>query len=595
MRLGENPIIYLSRKMWHNSQNKKRVALYFAMSWLSNLVNLCTPLIFALLLNELQINGVTDKNFYYLLFLSFLFVARCLATWAFHGPSRMLENDNAFTARARYKTSFLGGVLVLPLEWHNEHHSGDTNDKLEKGSAGLFGFAESAFRVVGIINSMIVSFIILLFFDVDGGLITLMMILITISIIVKFDTRLTPLYQTLNGKENKIAEKILDVITNINTVVILRIKKVLLKSMSEKIIEPRDLFWKTNRLEETKWFLVSLCTNIMIFSVIGYHLYKVYFGLPLVLGTFFALYGYTNSVADNFFDFAGFYGDLLKNKARLLNAEELASEFKPVKNGANGNEKYNWQELQIKSLNFSYHGEKEEADLHLDDVSFGIKRGDKIALIGATGSGKTTLLKVIRELYQPQTAKVCLDSKELPEGFGSISSQIALIPQDPEIFAATILENITAGVEYDMKTVRKYTDMARFTKVALRLPRKFDSLITERGVNLSGGEKQRLALARGLLASEDKSIVLLDEPTSSVDVSTELAIYQNIFQAFPDKAVISSLHKLHLLPMFDRIYLFENGRIIAGGTFEELLQNSDEFQDMWNKYRSATEEPQNPA
>ena len=103
---------------------------------------------------------------------------------------------------------------------------------------------------------------------------------------------------------------------------------------------------------------------------------------------------------------------------------------------------------------------------------------------------------------------------------------------------------------------------------------------------MSGGEKQRLALARGLLASHDKAIVLLDEPTSSVDVITEEKIFRNIFNAFVGKAIVCSLHSLHLLPLFDKIYFFENGKIIARGKFNELLEYSEEFQKIWENFVS---------
>lgn len=562
------------------------------MSWISHLVHLCIPLIFVFLINELQQNGVTEQNLHYLLFLSFLFIWRCVVGWGLHGPSRMLENDNAFINRAKYKINFLGGILSMPIWWHSEHHSGDINDKLEKGANGLFAFTENTFRVVMIINSMIVSFVVLLFFNTLAGLVAFSMMILTISIIIKFDKNLAQQYRVLNRFENKIAEKILDVITNVNTVVILRIENLLLRSVSEKIIEPRSFFWENNKLNEIKWFLVSLCVNVMLFLVLASYLYQVYWGLPLALGTFFALYGYIGKVADSFFELAGFYGDLLKYKARVLNAEELASEFEHKKSKDNGNNKHKWKEIKVKSLNFSYHAE-DGADLHLEDVSFSAKRNEKIALVGATGSGKTTLLKIIRELYQPQRVMLYLDEKELKEGFSEISSQIALIPQDPEIFAMSILENITLGVEeYKIKTVRKYTDITCFSNVVENLPKKWNSMINEKGVNLSGGEKQRLALSRGLLfACEDKlepkSIVLLDEPTNSIDVSTELTIHKNIFRALSNKTIISSVHRLHLLPMFDKIYLFENGKVIASGTFGELLQNSREFSEIWSKYNTA--------
>ena len=129
--------------------------------------------------------------------------------------------------------------------------------------------------------------------------------------------------------------------------------------------------------------------------------------------------------------------------------------------------------------------------------------------------------------------------------------------------------------------------MARFTDVAERLPKKLDSFIFEKGVNLSGGEKQRLALARGLMACVDKAIVLLDEPTSSVDTKNELEIYHNIFREFKEKTILASVHRLHLLSLFDTIYYFKGGKIIASGTLDELLATSAEFQDLWEKYHVA--------
>jgi len=125
--------------------------------------------------------------------------------------------------------------------------------------------------------------------------------------------------------------------------------------------------------------------------------------------------------------------------------------------------------------------------------------------------------------------------------------------------------------------------MARFTQVVERLPHKFESNIVEKGVNLSGGEKQRLALSRGLLAAADKPILLLDEPTSSVDPKNELDIYKNIFTIFKKKTILSSVHRLHLLPQFDKIYYFKKGKIVARGSFAQLLKNK-EFSTIWKKY-----------
>jgi ATP-binding cassette subfamily B protein len=183
--------------------------------------------------------------------------------------------------------------------------------------------------------------------------------------------------------------------------------------------------------------------------------------------------------------------------------------------------------------------------------------------------------------------KLLVDGSLISQGFEGISRAIALVPQNPEIFSTTILENVTLGAEYDPTFVERFIAMACFTEVLKDLPHGLDSSIKEKGVNLSGGQQQRLALARGLLACHDKDIVLLDEPTSSLDTANEMRIYQNIFREFNDKTVISSIHRLHLLPLFHRICFMSDGEIVASGNLNELLTNCSEFQGLWQQYHEA--------
>ena len=134
--------------------------------------------------------------------------------------------------------------------------------------------------------------------------------------------------------------------------------------------------------------------------------------------------------------------------------------------------------------------------------------------------------------------------------------------------------------------------MARFSDVLLHLPNGLQTDIQEKGVNLSGGQKQRLALARGVLAARSSDIVLLDEPTSSVDPKTEFEIYHQLLAEFADKAVVSTLHRLHLLPLFDYVYVMRNGHIIDEGTFVYLRQHSLIFQAMWQHQQTHLPDPE---
>ena len=132
--------------------------------------------------------------------------------------------------------------------------------------------------------------------------------------------------------------------------------------------------------------------------------------------------------------------------------------------------------------------------------------------------------------------------------------------------------------------------MARFTSVIDTLPKGLQSSIKEKGVNLSGGQQQRLALSRGLLACDDKEILLLDEPTSSQDPETEGEIFANIFRYFHDRTIVASVHRLHLLRHFHCIYFFQDGKLLAKGTLDQLLRTCPEFSQQWEQYHNSESE-----
>lgn len=588
MALKDNPIIFLSRKLWHFSAgNRKKVVLYILLFLGANTVATAEPLLVAKVLDVISAEGVTRENIRFIILLSASFIGVQFAFWMFHGPARVLEITNAYKARIAYKMFLLEGTLDLPANWHTDHHSGDTIDKVEKGTQALYRFGSESFMLIESFARLITSFIILAYFDINSTVIVSIMVVLTVFAILKFDKRLIAQYDQINKAENASSAKVFDVISNVTTVIILRIEKLVTKAISKKLHQPYELFVRNNKINELKWFIVSVAGALVVFFVLcSYFVGTVAAGTVVTIGSVYLLYSYVMRVTDVFFRFAYQYGDVVQQKTNVLNAESIAQDFEGRKRVPTIRPGMTWKRLIIDHLAFSYHTDT-GADLHLEDVSLTIKHGERIALIGESGSGKTTFLKILRGLYTPKQGNISLDRKTLKYGIEMMSEHIALIPQDPEIFSTTIKENITMGIDHSLATIKKFTDMARFTEVAERLPNKWDSSIVEKGVNLSGGEKQRLALARGLMACTDKSIILLDEPTSSIDMKNEAMIYQNIFKTFKDKTVISSIHRLHLLHLFDVIYFFKDGKIIASGSFQELLTSSPPFQTLWEKYQEA--------
>lgn len=578
-----NPLVYLTRKTWRYSEgNRKNIVIFVILFLLAEVVDdFMVPLVWARIMNTVQTNGINFASLNTLLWYLGSIVVLSVVFWTLHGPARVLERANAFKARSNYREFLTSGVLGMSMEWHSDHHSGDTIDKMAKGSDALFAFSKDSFRIIYTIAQLVIGLCMLAYISWSSTLLLAIPAAISIYITVRIDKVLIENYRALSRGENHISEGVIDAVSNISTVIVLRVEKLVFDSLMHRVWSQFNLYRDNSVLNEVKWFLTSLCTRATIFFVLGFYFWQVSrSGLKVEIGSVYLLITYLKLVNDTYFNFAGMYGDVVQNKVRVMNAEELSVDF-VSQSLSNHVLPTDWKKLEIRDLNFSYHGE--DGNPHINNASFDLYRGEKVAIVGGSGSGKTTLFKILRDLYHPQSITLLQDGKLVEDGFAGICRAISLMPQKPEIFKTTILNNITLGVDYSPELVRKYSDMACFTPVALALPHGFDSSIKEKGVNLSGGEQQRLALSRGLLASHDKDIVLLDEPTSSLDVSNEIEVYRNVFNAFRDKTVISSIHRLQLLPLFDRVMVFDGGKIVGSGKVEDLKSNCPQFAELWKK------------
>jgi len=590
--LEGNPLLVLFAKTWQYSKgNRISVVLFWTMFIIAELVELIfQPLVLAKMMNVVQKGGITSDSIGTLFLLLGLLFAIEIVFWAFHGPARVLERLNAFRARANYRGFLLRGIITLPMEWHAEHHSGNTIDKIEKGTSALYQFAEDSFEVIYAIVRLLGSYAVLIYFSRPAAYIVLAMMCVTVWITMRFDGVLIGQYRELNRHENDIQESVFDSISNIATVIILRVERLIFQSIMHKVAKPYELYRDNTRLNELKWFLTSVCCKATIVIVLAVYFYQnMGTSEGVLIGTLYLLIQYLNKVGDLFFRFTSMYGTIVQQRAKVANAEILSRDFRE-ENLSDHVLPADWNLVEVQDLSFSYDGPLADR-FHLDGVSLELRRGMRYAVIGESGGGKTTFLNVLRDIYHPHSLTLTVDGRQVAQGFAGISRAIGYAPQNPELFADTIWKNITMGAEYDENMVRKYTDMAMFTQVVEALPNKFNSSINEKGVNLSGGQRQRLALARALAACDDdeKAILLFDEPTSSLDSQTEMKVCENIFRGFPGRTLIFSLHRLHLLGRFDWIYLFDEGRITAAGNFDQLLSTCEIFKKMWAQYQMQKE------
>src|SRR5215210_1370434 len=236
--------------------------------------------------------------------------------------------------------------------------------------------------------------------------------------------------------------------------------------------------------------------------------------------------------------------------------------------------------VELRDVTFSYDGAQSPT---LHDVSLTVEAGMTVALVGGTGSGKSTLVRLIGRLYDPYSGTVLVDGSDVRTlDLRALRRAIAVVDDDPFLFSATVHENIAYGrPEATRAEVERAAERAQAAGFVADLPDGYDTRIGERGLTLSGGQRQRLAIARALLA--DPRILILDDATSSVDASTEQQIKQALREVMAGRTTLVIAHRLSTISLADEIVVLEDGELIAHGTHDELLEQSELYREIVDK------------
>lgn len=587
----KNPYLFLLQICWQyaGTMRFKYAVIYGAFAF-SNLVQAALPIIWGIYINDLQQNGTNavQRTWIYAL----LYIGIKLADWGLHGPARIVERKLAFFIAKNFMDEYYHKVLQLPVKWQQDHHSGEIINRIRKAYESIRSFFERGFEYVHTLSKFIISFAAMLYFSPLFGGVAILLGLLVVFTIFQFDKPYIKTLEQVNEAEHKVSATVFDSLSNVVTVITLRLQGRLQKTLLGRIMLVWPPFKKNVSINEWKWFVTDmLVALIYVVILIGYVWQHWVPGEVMLLGGLVTLMGYVERFTSVFHNVAYLYTDVVKDATNVKTAFIISEAYNEHHLPENDEAlPANWQNIDVRNLSFSHKGNedflpeevKDKPIAGLHNINVTLQRGKRIALIGESGSGKSTLLAVLRGLYPAAAGSgISIDGVEQMNGINSIAAHVTLFPQEPEIFENTIEYNITLGINYSETEIENICNAVHFWEVVKQLPKGLQSNIAEKGVNLSGGQKQRLALARGLLAAKESDIILMDEPTSSVDPKTELKIYERIFAECKDKVVVSALHRLHLLKQFDYIYVMDKGHIVAEGSLQYLLQHSESFIELW--------------
>ncbi|MEK4761127.1 ABC transporter ATP-binding protein [Viridibacillus sp. FSL E2-0187] len=346
------------------------------------------------------------------------------------------------------------------------------------------------------------------------------------------------------------------------------------KSLMYKCI---DRLYNANLYESKIFAMVAPLVNFLLILglliVVGYGAYRISVG-TLSISTLIAFVIYAFQMMTPMSSISGFIGEYhkangaIKSLNNIMNNNEIEH---------NGNTKYEFQnELSFNQVNFGYKDKP-----ILSNITFNIKRGESLTIVGPSGSGKTTLINLLEKFYFPVSGEITIDNIRINElDTYELRKNIGIVSQGSSLISGTILDNLLYGLDeehIDKASIREALRYANLEEFVDKQKDKLDTNIGESGDKLSGGEKQRLNIARLFLKNPD--IILLDEPTSNLDIESRNLVLESIKALTKDKTVIKVTHNLEEVKPGDNILFIEDGEIVCKGSHERISEVNKRYKE----------------
>lgn len=468
----------------------------------------------------------------------------------------------------------------LSLSYYNQTPVGwimsrVTNDTERVAELVTWGILDSTWGVVNIATSMYFMFKI----NTRLAFIVLSILPLLLYVGIKFQTRILRQYRIVRKINSQITASYNENITGVRVIKALGREKENLKEFSDLTGEMYTSSYRAAWISALFLPTVQLISSLALGGVIWYSGAQVTIG-GISIGGMQAFLAYITSMMWPIQDLARVIAEMQRAIASAERIFTLIDTSPDVKDKPEAYDPGSMRgDIEFEKVSFWY----EDNSPVIKELSFKVKQGETIALVGSTGGGKTTIVNLICRFFEPKRGRILFDGKDYTDfSLSSIQSRIGVVLQTPHLFSGSIRENIAYGrlnaAEQDIEAAAQLTGAHDFI---VKMDHGYDEQVGEGGVLLSVGQKQLISLARAVLSNPE--IFIMDEATSSVDTLTEATIQRGIESIMENRTTFIIAHRLSTIKNADRILVIENGQISEMGTHKELIQKQGKYYDLYTQ------------
>ena len=474
----------------------------------------------------------------------------------------------------------------LSLQFHLGRQTGALSKFIDRGTKGVnFLLTYVLFNVIPtIIEIFLVAGILAYIYGWKYALVTL--VTIGLYIIVTFTVTQWRLQfrRRMNAADNDVSTKLVDSLLNFETVKYFNNEK----HEYKRLFDSLDQYETESIKNQYSLSYLNIAQTIVIMTGITIMLVMSAFDIragSLTIGGFVVINAYMLQLYQPLNFFGTVYREIRQSLTDMENLFTLWEEKPNLKDSEITLQKSEEASIRFENVSFDYDARR----TIIQNISFEVPNGKKVALVGPTGAGKSTISRLLFRFYDPKEGAVYVNNQNIKDiSQQSLRKIIGVVPQDTVLFNDTIYYNISYGnpeaTEEQIHEAAKSADIHNFV---INLPDGYQTIVGERGLKLSGGEKQRVAIARAIL--KNPSIFFFDEATSALDSTTEKEIQKNLQTISQNRTTLVIAHRLSTAADADEILVLEQGQITERGTHDELLSRNGKYAEMWNKQKTAVD------